>query len=212
MSRTSSHSTVTGAALRIPPPGQRERGWVRRAIRGPGSPTQAPRPPPLAASLPAPNPSHVAFEDVWLRYSPRSPWALAGLSFEVPRGSKLAIIGRTGAGKSSVFGVVLRLYSPERGVVRIMGEDARSIDLTDLRTYVGTVVQSPVVIEGPVRDNLDPEGRFPDAELVEVLKAVQLWDRLAQAALPVDVFEGQSQPAPQGAARQLMRTRTPRPR
>merc|ERR1712122_83341 len=112
----------------------------------------------------------------------------------------LAIIGRTGAGKSSVFGVVLRLYSPERGVVRIMGEDARSIDLTDLRTYVGTVVQSPVVIEGPVRDNLDPEGRFPDAELVEVLKAVQLWDRLAQAALPVDVFEGQSQPAPQGAA------------
>lgn len=177
----------------LPPPGQRERGWLARMVAAGPAPGGVARAASAAAtsvrarlegsvpSHPGRPVPHLSLEGVWLRYSPRAPWVLQDLTFDVARGEEVSILGRTGAGKTSIFHLLLRFHRPTRGAVRVSGEDVGAIPASDLRTYVGTVVQAPVILAGSLRDNLDPTGRFEDAELAEVLRAVQLWEPLLQS-------------------------------
>ncbi|MCU0621927.1 MAG: ABC transporter ATP-binding protein/permease, partial [Gemmatimonadales bacterium] len=122
----------------------------------------------------------VAFEDVWFRYpSVRDRgWALAGVSFAVPAGRSLALVGATGAGKSTVAELLGRAYDPERGRITIDGVDIRRLPLPALRGAVGMVPQETFLFSDVLRRNV-LLGAPDDGRLERVAEVSQL-----AAALP----------------------------
>ena len=112
-------------------------------------------------SLPAPNsdsPIHVKFTGVGLRYNHQNvfaPWALRNVSMEIPRGKKIAIVGRTGSGKSSIFNCLLRLYPYEEGTILLNNININQYtDVHELRKQIAVITQNPVIIQGTLRENL----------------------------------------------------------
>jgi len=123
----------------------------------------------------------VQFEDVWFRYG--DEWTLRGVDLDVPAGTKLALVGETGSGKTTVGYLAARLYDPERGAVRLDGADLRELRFGTLADAVGVVSQETYLFHASVRDNL----RFArpdatDAEVEEAAAAAQIHDTIA--ALP----------------------------
>lgn len=117
----------------------------------------------------------VKFENVTLRYRPELPLVLNGFSLEVRPREKLGICGRTGAGKSSVLNVLLRIVEPEGGRTLIDGIDILTVGLHRLRHSITIIPQDPVLFSGSLRFNLDP--------LEEASGVVQLWQALQRAHL-----------------------------
>ncbi len=108
----------------------------------------------------------VEFEDVWFAYDPAGAdrdgvgWALRGVSFRVEAGERVALVGPTGAGKSSVVQLLCRFYDPQRGRVLLDGGDVRAFRQQDLRRHVGLVLQDVFLFSGTILDNLrlwDPQ-------------------------------------------------------
>jgi ATP-binding cassette subfamily B protein len=112
----------------------------------------------------------VRFEDVWFRYGDEE-WTLRGVDLEVPAGSRVAIVGETGAGKTTLGYLAARLYDPERGSVRIDDVDVRELSFASLAGAVGVVSQETYLFHASVRENL----RFarPDASDEEVEAAAR---------------------------------------
>jgi ABC-type multidrug transport system fused ATPase/permease subunit len=96
---------------------------------------------------------HVAFEHVDFRYKDDEP-VLTDFSLDIPAGQKLAIVGHTGAGKSSLARLITRFYEFQGGTIRIDGQDIRRLDLSDYRRLLGIVPQSPLLFSGTVADNI----------------------------------------------------------
>ena len=120
-----------------------------------------------------PNEGELCLEDVAFRYSHYLPLVLKNVSFSVRPSEKIGIVGRTGAGKSSLLSVLYRLAEP-LGQITIDGVDTKSIGLHDLRKKMSIIPQDPVLFSGSMRYNLDPFDEYSDAELWEVLEQVQL--------------------------------------
>ncbi|XP_077541862.1 multidrug resistance protein mrp-7-like isoform X2 [Haemaphysalis longicornis] len=104
--------------------------------------------------------------------------ALKGICFEARAGQKVAIVGRTGAGKSSVVLSLLRMIQRTSGTITIDGRDIASVALKRLRSAISVIPQDPSLFCGTLRENLDPRGCKSDAELLKVLHSVNL-DHLA---------------------------------
>ncbi len=81
-------------------------------------------------------------------------WALRDVNLDVPAGTTVALLGATGAGKSTLAGLVLRLYDPQAGSVRIDGVDVREVAIASLRSQIGVVMQDPVLFAASIRDNI----------------------------------------------------------
>ena len=81
-------------------------------------------------------------------------WALRDVNLDVPAGTTVALLGATGAGKSTLAGLVLRLYDPQAGSVRIDGVDVREVSIASLRSQIGVVMQDPVLFAASIRDNI----------------------------------------------------------
>jgi len=105
------------------------------------------------------------------RYPLRCEPCLRDLTVEIRAGERVAIVGRTGAGKSSVALALFRLIDVEDGAVHLDDADAAKTDLARHRAKLAIVPQDPAVFGGTVRFNLDPEGRLGDAQLLEALRA-----------------------------------------
>mmetsp|Transcript_30385 Transcript_30385/g.26917 ORF Transcript_30385/g.26917 Transcript_30385/m.26917 type:complete len:221 (+) Transcript_30385:173-835(+) len=124
-----------------------------------------------------PGTADIYFKDVHMRYQPHLPKVLKGLTYHVKHGEKVGIIGRTGAGKSSIMQAIFRLVEIEAGSqIIIGGEDSKDIGLHCLRNAISFIPQSPFLISSTVRANLDPFDTYSDEELLEVLNEVQLKD------------------------------------
>ncbi|NJN81781.1 MAG: ABC transporter ATP-binding protein, partial [Caldilineaceae bacterium] len=95
----------------------------------------------------------IRFEDVHFRYVEDEP-VLRGVSLEIPAGQSVAIVGATGAGKSSLVSLLARQYDPQEGAVRLDGIDIRNLRLADLRRSVAVVPQDPVCLAGSIRRNI----------------------------------------------------------
>jgi ABC-type multidrug transport system fused ATPase/permease subunit len=95
----------------------------------------------------------LAFEHVYFSYKEDEP-VLRDFSLEVPAGQKLAIVGHTGAGKSSLVRLLTRFYEFQGGTIRIDGRDVRRLDLSQYRKHLGMVPQSPFLFSGTVADNI----------------------------------------------------------
>ena len=118
----------------------------------------------------------VAFDRVWFRYAD-GPWTLEAVSFEAPAGSKTALVGETGSGKTTAGYLVARLYDVTRGRVTVDGHDVRDLTFASLAATVGVVSQETYLFHATVRDNL----RFarPDAtdeEVEDAARAAQIHD------------------------------------
>lgn len=113
----------------------------------------------------------VEFEDVWFRYGNDGEDVLKGISFGVDPGQKVAIVGVSGAGKTSLFNLLMRFCDPTRGRVLIDGYDLKDIDLESYRQHVSVVLQENFVFSATIRDNILIGN--PSATEDELLKAIQ---------------------------------------
>ncbi|GMP73755.1 hypothetical protein CsSME_00031411 [Camellia sinensis var. sinensis] len=149
-----------------------------------------------------PSSGSIKFENVVLRYRPELPPVLHGLSFTVLPSDKVGIVGRTGAGKSSMLNALFRIVELERGRILIDGYDIAKFGLTDLRKVLGIIPQAPVLFSGmtlvncgfigivtlcrTVRFNLDPFSEHNDADLWEALERAHLKDVIRRNSLGLD--------------------------
>ncbi|KAK7303090.1 hypothetical protein RJT34_13989 [Clitoria ternatea] len=133
-----------------------------------------------------PSSGSIRFEDVVLRYRPELPPVLLGLSFTIFPSDKVGIVGRTGAGKSSMLNALFRIVELERGRILIDDYDIAKFGLADLRKVLGIIPQAPVLFSGTVRFNLDPFSEHNDADLWEALERAHLKDVIRRNALGLD--------------------------
>jgi ABC-type multidrug transport system fused ATPase/permease subunit len=112
----------------------------------------------------------IDFKDVVAGYAPHLPDVLKGTSFSVKAGTKVGVIGRTGAGKSTLFSLLHRFIEPRAGEILIDDCDIRNFSLSELRQGIAMIPQSPILFAGTIRSNLDPQGIYEDEELLQVLK------------------------------------------
>ncbi|KAJ5992478.1 hypothetical protein N7451_008202 [Penicillium sp. IBT 35674x] len=116
----------------------------------------------------------VEFSGYSTRYRPDLDAVLKEVSFSVKAGEKVGIVGRTGAGKSSLALALFRGLEAEKGKILIDGVDIGAIGLRDLREAITIVPQDPTLFTGTIRSNLDPFGLFSDEEIFTALRRVHL--------------------------------------
>ncbi|XP_077509755.1 ATP-binding cassette sub-family C member 5-like isoform X2 [Amblyomma americanum] len=121
-----------------------------------------------------PSQGDLRFDQVCLRYREGLPLVLHGISFHVQGGQKVGIVGRTGAGKSSILVSLMRLKELESGHILLDGVDIGALGLHQLRSAVAVIPQDPVLFQGTVRYNLDPTNKNTDEELWDALERAHL--------------------------------------
>ncbi len=113
----------------------------------------------------------ITFDKVWFAYQ-EDEWVLRDLSFELREGETLALVGATGAGKSSVINLLNRFYEINRGSIRIDGTDIREFTLDSLRANIGVVLQDVFLFSGSITENITL--RNPDIPFERVLEASKM--------------------------------------
>ncbi|KAF9267240.1 ABC transporter [Marasmius fiardii PR-910] len=117
-----------------------------------------------------PKEGKVEFKDVVMNYRPELPPVLKGISFSVAPGEKVGIVGRTGAGKSSLMTALFRVVELSEGTIDIDGRDISKLGLRELRKGLSIIPQDPLLFSGTLRTNLDPFNLHDDARLYDALK------------------------------------------
>ena len=109
---------------------------------------------PPASPRPVPQgPVSIEFDGVWFAYNDEE-WVLRDVSFRIEPGQTVAIVGHTGAGKTTLVSLLLRFYDVQRGAIRIGGVDIREFDPRELRRQFGVVLQDPHLFSGTIADNI----------------------------------------------------------
>lgn len=128
----------------------------------------------------APLSGKIEFQNVSFRYSPRRPWALENVSFRVPVGTVLGIVGEVGSGKSTIASLLLRFYELEHGRILIDGRDIRTVPIANLRGSIGYVPQETFLFSHTLRENIrlgHQSAREEEIVLASRLAALNLEDR-----------------------------------
>ncbi|KAK4880755.1 hypothetical protein RN001_008901 [Aquatica leii] len=120
-----------------------------------------------------PNRGEIRFINVFLRYFPQDPPVLKNLNFTINSLEKIGIVGRTGAGKSSMIAALFQLTETE-GLIVIDAIDIKTLGLHDLRSKISIIPQEPVLFSGTMRKNLDPFDEYTDDVLWKALEEVEL--------------------------------------
>lgn len=119
------------------------------------------------------------FKDVVMAYRVDLPPALRGVSFTTAPSEKLGVVGRTGAGKSSLAVAIWRMTEISQGRIMLDGQDISKMGTRDLRERLSIIPQDPVIFSGTVRSNVDPLEMYTDQEVWEALERVQFTSFLA---------------------------------
>lgn len=151
---------------------QQDVAEVRGAIDQVASIMNVPPEDSSASGLRLPIKGEVTFKDVRFRYSASAAYALDEVSFSIPAGTTLGIMGRSGSGKTTVTRLLQRLNTGYEGTIKIDGMDLREIDLMHLRTHIGVVPQDNFLFSGTIRDNIGMAK--PDASFADIVRAAQL--------------------------------------
>ena len=134
----------------------------------------------------------VRLQEVCFRYAPDAPWTLEGISAEVPAGTRTALVGETGSGKTTLAYLVARLYEPQSGCVSIDGVDIRDVTLASLAATVGLVSQETYLFHASIRENL----RFAcpqasDEEIEDAARAAQIHELISSLPDGYDTLVGE---------------------
>jgi ATP-binding cassette subfamily B protein len=140
-------------------------------------------------------PGRIEFDHVWFAYrdsaanngtghaeteiapSAQPDWVLRDVSFAIEPGETVAIVGHTGAGKTTIISLLLRFYDVQKGAVRIDGVDIKDMDIADLRSRYGVVLQDPFLFTGTVEGNIKlGTARIQDADIAKAAGDVNLAD------------------------------------
>jgi ATP-binding cassette subfamily B protein len=135
--------------------------------------------PPTPLTLPAQGGGEIRFEQVWFAYQP-GEWAVKNLNITIQPGEKVALVGPTGAGKSSVIRLLCRLYEPNQGRILIDGMDIRQLAQADLRRYVGVILQEPFLFSGDIYSNIVLGEPYTLAEVEAVAQQLQIHEWIAR--------------------------------
>ncbi|KAJ3163249.1 Canalicular multispecific organic anion transporter 2 [Geranomyces michiganensis] len=128
----------------------------------------------------------IEFADVEMRYRPGAPLVLKKLTLSIGGGEKIGVVGRTGAGKSSLAAALFRMADLDGGRICIDGVEISDLPLATLRSRVTLIPQDPGLFSGPLRLNLDPAGKASDADLWAALAAVHMKDKILKLAAAGD--------------------------
>ena len=118
----------------------------------------------------------INFINYSVKYRPNTPMVLKNLNFEISPKEKVGVVGRTGSGTSTLCLCMFRILEAENGSITIDDIDLKSIGLEILRKNLTIIPQEPTLIEGTLRENVDPENIFEDEKILETLKEVGLDD------------------------------------
>ncbi len=122
-----------------------------------------------------PTAGEVVYDKLTMSYRPDLPPVLRNLSFTLRAGEKVGLVGRTGAGKSSIFQSLYRIVEASSGRILIDGEDISQFGLHDVRGRALSIIpQEPTLFSGSIRSNLDPFSEYTDAQLWQALEKAQL--------------------------------------
>jgi ATP-binding cassette, subfamily B, multidrug efflux pump len=143
--------------------------------------------PPTLTKTPA-GPGRIEFDHVWFAYreAPENnngtgtaipDWVLRDVTFTIEPGETIAVVGHTGAGKTTLISLLLRFYDVQKGAVRIDGVDVKEMDLPDLRSRIGVVLQDPFLFTGTIGGNIRlGTERIQDADIEQAAEDVNLGD------------------------------------
>ena len=127
-----------------------------------------------------PEKGEIVFNDVQMRYRAGLPLVLQGLNMHVAGGERIGVVGRTGAGKSSIMSTLFRLIELSGGNITIDGVNIATVGLHDLRSRLAIIPQDPTLFRGTIRSNLDPFHEHTDLELWSALRQSDLVDASAE--------------------------------
>lgn len=121
-------------------------------------------------------PAAIEFDRVWFAYN-NEEWVLRDVSFSIAPGETIAVVGHTGAGKTTLISLLLRFYDVQRGSIRVGGIDVREFDPRDLRRHFGVVLQDPHLFSGTIEGNIRlGTDRITEEDLVSAAEQVNLID------------------------------------
>ncbi len=119
-------------------------------------------------------PGRIEFDRVWFAYKGED-WVLQDVSFSIEPGATAAVVGHTGAGKTTLISLLLRFYDVQRGAIRLDGRDLRAFDLQQLRRRFGVVLQDPYLFSGPIAHNIRlGESSISDEAILHASRSVNL--------------------------------------
>ncbi|KHJ99613.1 ABC transporter, ATP-binding protein [Oesophagostomum dentatum] len=121
-----------------------------------------------------PTEGHIVVSNMYMKYDEDGEYVLKNISLDIKPREKIGIVGRTGAGKSSLLRALFRLTQPSSGSVIIDGIDTATLSLKELRRSIAIIPQEPVLFIGSLRRNLDPFNQYSDEELWRVIDQVEL--------------------------------------
>ena len=148
-------------------------GEIKEAVAEVGSVVNAqPELTRIGTGLRQPISGNISFQDVSFRYAPGALIALDAVGFEVPVGTFLGVMGRSGSGKTTITRLLQGLNSQYEGIIKIDGMDLREIDLRHLRTCIGIVSQDNFLFSGTIRENIGIAK--PHATFSEIVRVAQL--------------------------------------
>ncbi|EJU05282.1 hypothetical protein DACRYDRAFT_74445 [Dacryopinax primogenitus] len=139
-----------------------------------------------------PEHGRIQFEHYSTRYRKDGNLVLKDVVLDIQPGEKIGIVGRTGAGKSTMTLALYRIIEPAEGTIFIDGVDIIKLGLYDLRSRLSIIPQDPQLFEGSVRQNLDPEGIYEDSRIWSALESVQLSDFIGQMEGKLDARVSES--------------------
>jgi len=149
---------------------------------------QEPPPPEFPAQISPswPTQGRIEFVEVDIKYRANLDPVLHDLNLTIFPGEKIGIVGRTGAGKSTLAAALFRMVATHKGKIKIDDVDINELDLHDVRSKLTILPQMPMLFLGTFRDNLDPFRKHQDAELWEALEVVQLKDFVTSLPLKLE--------------------------
>lgn len=116
----------------------------------------------------------IKFEDVELKYRPATEMVLRKLSFGIKGGEKVGVVGRTGAGKSTITLALTRIIEICGGNIKVDGVDLNKISLQQVREAITIIPQEPTLFKGTLKFNLDPENKRSDEDILALLESAGL--------------------------------------